>query len=54
MSPKVGLETLGFDSCSHMTELFANPEHVGLWEAAARGEPIDWEERFRVYRATVD
>jgi Sulfotransferase domain len=54
MSLKVALETLGFGPCYHMTEVFANPEHVELWEAAARGEPVDWEELFRGYRATVD
>jgi hypothetical protein len=54
MSLKVALEELGFGPCYHMTEVFANPEHVELWEAAARGEPLDWEEVFRGYRATVD
>jgi hypothetical protein len=54
MSLKVALETLGFGPCHHMTEVFANPEHVELWEAAARGEPVDWEELFGGYRATVD
>jgi hypothetical protein len=37
-----------------MTEVFDHPEHVELWEAAVRGEPADWEEIFRGYRATVD
>jgi Sulfotransferase domain len=36
---KVALETLGFGPCYHMSEVFANPEHVELWEAAARGSP---------------
>jgi hypothetical protein len=54
MSLKVALEELGFGPCYHMTEVFANPEHVELWEAAARGEPLDWGEVFRDYRATVD
>ena len=53
-SLKVALEELGFGPCYHMTELFEHPEHVGLWEAAVRGEPIEWEEVFRGYRATVD
>jgi hypothetical protein len=39
MSLKVALETLGFGPCYHMTEVFANPENVELWEAAARGGP---------------
>ena len=54
MSLKVALEKLGFGPCYHMTEVFANPQHVELWEAAARGEPLDWGEVFRDYRATVD
>src|SRR5918998_430244 len=54
MSLKVALEELGFGPCYHMTEVFANPDHVELWETAARGEPLDWGEVFRDYRATVD
>lgn len=54
MSLKVALEELGFGPCYHMTEVFAHPEHVGSWEAAARGEPVDWEELFHGYRASVD
>jgi hypothetical protein len=54
MSLKVALETLGFGPCYHMSEVFANPEHVELWEAAARGEPVYWGELFRGYRSTVD
>jgi hypothetical protein len=37
-----------------MTEVFANPGHVQAWDAASRGEPVDWEALFRGYRATVD
>lgn len=54
MSLKVALEELGFGPCYHMTEVFEHPEHVGFWEAAARGEPVDWEELFHGYRASVD
>jgi hypothetical protein len=54
MSLKVALEELGFGPCYHMSEVFENPEHVELWENAARGKPVDWEELFRGYRATVD
>ena len=54
MSLKVALEALGFGPCYHMSEVFANPEHVEQWDAAARGEPVNWEELFRGYRATVD
>jgi hypothetical protein len=54
MSLKVALEELGFGSCYQMTEVFDHPEHLQLWEAAVRGEPADWEEIVRAYRATVD
>lgn len=54
MSLKVALEELGFDPCYHMTEVFENPEHVELWEAAARRKPVDWEQIFHGYQATVD
>ena len=54
MSLKVALEELGYGPCYHMTEVFEHPEHVPLWEAATRGEPVDWEELFVGYQATVD
>ena len=54
MSLKVALEKLGFGPCYHMIELFEHPEHVERWKAAVRGEPVDWEELFHGYRATVD
>lgn len=53
MSLKVALEELGFGPCYHMVELFDHPEHLKLWEAAARGEPVDWKE-LGDYQATVD
>ncbi len=54
MSLKVALEELGYGPCYHMVELFEHPEHVQRWEAAVRGEPVDWGEMFAGYRATVD
>jgi Sulfotransferase domain len=49
------LEELGFDPCYHMSVLFEHPEHVPLWEAAARGgKSVDWNELFGGYRATTD
>jgi hypothetical protein len=53
-SLKAALETLGFGSAYHMTEVFENPEHVHFWEAARRGEPVDWEEFFSGYGVAVD
>ena len=54
MSLKVALEELGYGPCYHMVELFEHPEHVQRWEAAVRGEPVNWGEMFAGYRATVD
>jgi hypothetical protein len=54
LSLKVALEQLGFEKCYHMTEIFAQPGHVGLWDAAGRGRPVDWATLFRGYQATVD
>ena len=54
LSLKTALEELGFAKCYHMTDVLAHPEHVVLWDAAARGEPVDWEALFQGYQATVD
>lgn len=54
MSLKVALETLGFGPCYHMSEVFSNPDHVGVWETAVRGGRVDWEHLFGDYRAAVD
>ena len=54
MSLKVALEELGFGPCYHMVELFEHPEHVECWEAAVRGDAVEWEDLFHGYRATVD
>lgn len=53
-SLKAALEALGYGPCYHMTEVFAHPEHVPFWEAARRGEAVDWETVFSDYRAAVD
>jgi hypothetical protein len=37
-----------------MSEVLAHLEHAAIWDAAARGEPVDWESLFRGYQATVD
>jgi hypothetical protein len=54
MSLKVALEELGFGPCYHMREVFEHPEHIELWGAAMQGKPVDWEQIFGDYRATVD
>src|SRR5918997_4262033 len=53
-SLKAALETLGFDPCYHMTEVFKHPGHAAFWRAAWRGEPADWDGLLGAYEATVD
>lgn len=54
LSLKVALEMIGFRPCYHMVEVFAHPEHIAVWQAAAEGKPIDWKGLFAGYRAEVD
>ena len=51
---KAALETLGFGSAYHMTEVFTHPEHARFWEAAQREERVDWEGFFSGYGVAVD
>jgi hypothetical protein len=53
-SLKQALEDLGFGPCYHMVETFAHPEHAPIWEAAAHGQPVEWEDLFRSYQSAVD
>jgi len=54
LSLKLALERLLGGRCYHMVEVLANPTHVPVWTAAARGEPVDWHALFRGYVAAVD
>jgi hypothetical protein len=54
LSLKAALETLLGGPCYHMVEVFAHPEHVPAWHAAARGDPPDWHALLAGYRAAVD
>ena len=45
---------MGFGPCYHMTEVFAHPRHAEVWQAARRGEPVDWDALLGPYEATVD
>ena len=53
-SLKIALEKLLGAPCYHMVEVFGHPDHVSMWTAAMRGEPVDWELLFTGYAATVD
>lgn len=54
LSLKAALEELGFGPCYHVVELLAHPEQVSYWEAAERGEAVDWDTLFEGYKAGVD
>lgn len=54
LSLKAALEKLGYAKCYHMQDLPSNPEHISYWEAAARGDPVDWPSLFTGYQAIVD
>lgn len=54
LSLKAALEELGFGKCYHMVEVFGRMEDARVWDAAARGEPVDWDALFDGYRSTVD
>jgi hypothetical protein len=53
-SLKLALEQLGFGPCHHMFEVRDNPHLLADWQAAARGEAVDWDQVFRGYRSQVD
>ncbi len=54
MSMKQALEQVGFGRCHHMEEVFANPDQIAYWEAATRGDKVDWTKVFANYNSTVD
>jgi hypothetical protein len=54
LSLKKALETLGFGPCYHMMEVFPRPDHIAMWHGLAFGHPMDWDELFRGFSATVD
>src|ERR671911_2403391 len=55
-SLKAALQELGFGPSYSLSQVFANPEHVGFWEAAGglAGEKVDWEGFLAGYGVAVD
>ena len=53
LSIKMALEHLGLGPCHHMVDVFANPEQLPHWQAAADGQPVDWDEVFAGYTAAT-
>lgn len=54
MSLKGALERLGCDPCFHMVDLVRDPTPLAYWQAAARGEPVDWRAALAGWQGTVD
>ena len=54
LSLKYALEMLGYNKCHHMLEVIRNPGEDQRWLAAARGEPVDWDDLLAGYQAAVD
>ena len=53
-SLKIALEILLGAPCHHMVEVFAHPEQVPAWQAAAEGKDVDWHGLLANYAAAVD
>jgi hypothetical protein len=53
-SLKAALQELGFGPSYTLGEVFRNPEHVRVWEAANAGEEVDWEGFLAGYEVAVD
>jgi len=54
LSLKLALESLGLGPCHHMEEVMRHPAQIPVWQAAGRGEPVDWAALLADYRSTVD
>lgn len=53
-SLEAALEELGFGPCYGMQDALASPGHAEAWDAASRGEVVDWRELLRGYRSALD
>ena len=53
-SLKIAFERLLGAPCYHMLEVMNHPEHIPIWERAAKGDEPDWNELFTGYEAVVD
>jgi hypothetical protein len=53
-SLKAALQELGFGPAYSLTEVFEDPGHVEVWEAARLGEAVDWKGFFAGHEVAVD
>ena len=54
LSMKAALEQLGYFKCHHMVDVIPSPKQVDAWLEKSRGNPIDWEDLFEGFEASVD
>jgi hypothetical protein len=54
LSLKAALERLGMGPCFHMRHMLDHLDRLPLWQAAADGEPVDWNAVFAGYESSVD
>lgn len=54
MSLKLALERLLGGTCHHMKEVGEHPDEVSFWQAAMRGDPVDYRTLLDGYTAIVD
>jgi len=54
MSLQAGLEELGFKKCHHMTQIKKSRKGLKLWYEVSQGKPVNWDDLFEGYQATVD
>jgi hypothetical protein len=53
VSLKAALERLGFGPCFHSRHVLDDPDKLAQWEAAARGEPVEWGPLLDGYGSTA-
>ena len=53
-SLKVALEQLGYAPCHHMKEVGPSLSQIRWFDAASKGEPVNWDDVFEHFEAAVD
>jgi hypothetical protein len=53
VSLKAAVERLGFSPCFHSRYVLDHSERLPLWNAAARGESVDWGTLFEGYESSM-
>ena len=53
-SLEAALEELGFGPCYGMQDALGRPGHAEAWDAASRGEAVEWRELLRGFSSALD